>query len=296
LLQQTPQEQLLQDAYARLQEVVSMGTGAIEIKSGYGLTFEAEIKMLRVIQQLKQLSEVPIKATFLGAHAIPLAYKHQRQAYIDLLIHQMLPTIADEGLADYIDVFCDKGFFTPDETARILTAGANYGLKAKIHANELAISGGVQVGVAHQALSVDHLERISQAEIECLLGATTMPTLLPSTAFFLNIDYAPARKMIDAGLPVALASDYNPGSTPSGNMPFVLSLACLKMNMLPNETINAATVNGAYAMEMLTQVGTIAVGKKANIFISKPMQSVAQLPYYFGSRLVERVFINGKSV
>ena len=251
--------------------------------------------MLRVIQRLKKISPIPIKATFLGAHAIPQVYWAERQTYIDLIIDKMLPTIAAEKLADYIDVFCDKGFFTVAETEQILKAGAKYGLQAKIHANELANSGGVQVGVQNNALSVDHLEYVEQAEIDCLLASETMPTLLPSTAFFLSLpQYAPARAMIDAGLPVALASDYNPGTTPSGRMPFVLSLACLKMKMLPEEAINAATLNGAYAMQQSSDFGSITRGKVANVFITKPMPSIAYLPYSFGSDLIETVILNGE--
>lgn len=290
-LEHTPEDMLFESAWERLMEVRSFGTGAIEIKSGYGLTYESELKMLRVIRRLKEKSNMTIKSTFLGAHAMPLAYQNNRPAYIDLLINRMLPEIADEGLADYIDVFCDQGFFTLAEMDQILEAGAKYGLRPKVHVNELANIGGIQLAVQHNALSVDHLEHTGNAEIQCLLNSSTMPTLLPSTAFFLNIDYAPARKMIDAGLPVALASDYNPGSTPSGNLPFVLSLACLKMKMLPEEAIHAATINGAYAMELQEELGSICRGKKANVFITKPMSSVAQLPYYFGSSLVEEVLI-----
>ncbi|MEM7106223.1 MAG: imidazolonepropionase [Bacteroidota bacterium] len=295
-LQNTPEDELLESAYGRLQEVIGYGTGAIEIKSGYGLTVESEMKMLRVIRRLKEMSDVTIKATFLGAHAIPLAYKENRQGYIRLLIDDMLPKIADEGLADYCDVFCDRGFFTVDETSEILEAGWKYGLRPKIHANELAISGGVQVGVKHNALSVDHLEAMGQEEIDVLQNTETMPTLLPSTAFFLGIGYGPARRMIDAGLPVAMATDYNPGSTPSGRMPFVISLGCLKMKMLPEEAINAVTLNSAYAMEVLDNLGSIKVGNKANVFITKPMSSVAFIPYAFGTNLVETVIINGKVV
>ena len=292
-LQQANEEELYEAAWLRLQEVISYGTGAIEIKSGYGLCYEAELKMLRVIRRLKQNSDATIKATFLGAHAIPLPFINNRQGYISEIIERMLPDIAAEGLADYIDVFCDTGFFTVPETAQILEAGARFGLKPKIHANELAISGGVQVGVQHQALSVDHLERMGQEEIDCLLGTTTMPTLLPGTAFFLNIPFGPARKMIDAGLPVALATDYNPGSTPSGRMSFVLSLACLKMGMLPEEAINAATINGAYAMELSHTHGSICKGKVANVFITQPIPSIAFMPYAYGSNVVETVILNG---
>lgn len=295
-LQQTPEELLFESARQRLQEITRYGTGAVEIKSGYGLNFESELKMLRVIQQLKKSTDVAIKATFLGAHAMPLAFKNNRQGYITEITERMLPAIARENLADYIDVFCDTGFFTVPETAQILQAGQRYGLKAKIHANELAVSGGVQVGVQYNALSVDHLEQMGAAEIACLQGSETMPVILPGTAFFLNIPYAPARSMIDAGLPVALASDYNPGSTPSGRMSFVLSLACLKLKMLPQEAINAATINGAYAMESQASHGSICRGKVGNVFITRPMPSVDFLPYAFGSNLIETVIIKGKIV
>ncbi len=293
-LQAMSEDALYDSALERLKEVVGFGTGAIEIKSGYGLTHESELKMLRVIRRLKENNDIPIKATFLGAHAIPMEYKNNRNKYIDIIINKMLPEVAGEGLADYCDVFCDKGFFTVEETDRILEAGWKYGLKPKIHANELAISGGVQIGVKQKALSVDHLECMSAAEIEALKGTETMPTLLPSTAFFLNLTYAPARQMIDAGLPVALASDYNPGSTPSGRMPFVLSLACTQMKMTPEEAVNAATINGAYAMELSDQVGSICKGKLANLILTKKIPSLAFIPYAFGSDLIERVWISGK--
>ncbi|QQS29076.1 MAG: imidazolonepropionase [Sphingobacteriales bacterium] len=295
-LQHADEDELYESALNRLNEVIGYGTGAIEIKSGYGLNLDAEMKMLRVIRRLKENSPATIKATFLGAHAIPLEYKNNRQGYIDEIIERMLPAISNEGLADYIDVFCDKGFFTVSETAQILKAGNRYGLKPKIHANELAISGGVQVGVEHHALSVDHLERMGQEEIDCLMGTNTMPTLLPGTAFFLNIPFGPARNMIDAGLPVALATDYNPGSTPSGRMSFVLSLACLKMGMLPEEAINAATINGAYAMELSNTHGSIYRGKVANVFITQPIPSITFVPYAYGSNVVETVILNGKVV
>jgi len=239
---------------------------------------------------------MPVKTTFLGAHAIPLAYKNNREAYIDLIINEMLPKVVAEGLADYCDVFCEKGFFTMEETDKILKAAAKYGMKSKIHANELYLSGGVQVGVANQSISVDHLECMGDEEIEALKDSVTMPTILPSTAFFLSLEYAPARKMIDAGLPVALASDYNPGSTPSGRMSFVLSLACIKMKMTPEEAINAATINSAYAMELSDEVGSITKGKLANVFITKPIPSIAFLPYAFGSDLVETVILRGERV
>lgn len=295
-LQETSEDELFEQAQARLWEVIHYGTGAIEVKSGYGLTVEAELKMLRVIKRLKAISPIPIKASFLGAHAVPMEYKDNREGYIDLLINEMLPIIAEEQLADYCDVFCDKGFFTPEETDRILKAGLKYGLKPKIHANELANSGGVQVGVANNALSVDHLERMGQEEITVLMDSETMPTILPSCAFFLSIDYAPARDMIAAGLPVALATDYNPGSTPSGRMPFVISLACIKMKMTPEEAINAATINGAYAMELTETHGSIMRGKQANLFLTKPIPSIAYIPYSFGSDLIETVILNGKVV
>jgi len=295
-LQGTSEDDLFEQAKARLWEVIRYGTGAIEIKSGYGLTVEAELKMLRVIQRLKAISPIPIKASFLGAHAVPMEYKDNREGYIDLLINEMLPIIAKENLADYCDVFCDKGFYTPEETDRILKAGLKYGLKPKIHANELANSGGVQVGVANNALSVDHLERMGQEEITVLMDSETMPTILPSCAFFLSIDYAPARDMIAAGLPVALATDYNPGSTPSGRMPFVLSLACIKMKMTPEEAINAATINGAYAMELTDTHGSIMRGKQANLFLTKPIPSIAYIPYSFGTDLIDTIILNGEIV
>ncbi|MBX2890326.1 MAG: imidazolonepropionase [Saprospiraceae bacterium] len=293
-LQAAPEDDLFESALRRLHEVIGYGTGAIEIKSGYGLTVESELKMLRVIRRLKAVSPIPIKATFLGAHAVPLEYKERRQAYIDLIVNEMLPQVAAEGLADYCDVFCDKGFFSPAETDQILQAGWRYGLKPKIHANELGYTGGVEAGVANRAISVDHLEYTGDAEIEALKQGDTLPTLLPSCAFFLGIPYSPARKMIDAGLPVVLASDYNPGSSPSGKMSFVVSLACIKMKMLPEEAIHAATLNGARAMELETELGSIAVGKMANVFISAPISSLAVVPYSFGSNLVERVVLQGK--
>jgi imidazolonepropionase len=293
-LQVCPEDTLFESALQRLHEVIRHGTGAIEIKSGYGLSPESELKMLRVIRRLKEISPIPIKSTFLGAHAIPTEYKTRRDDYIQLVIETMLPQVAAEGLADYCDVFCDKGFYTVAETDRILKAAATYGLKAKIHANELDYSGGVQIGVANNAISVDHLEYTGDAEIESLKNSNTLPTLLPSCAFFLGIPYGPARKMIDAGLPVVLATDYNPGSSPSGKMPFVVSLACIKMKMLPEEAIHAATLNGAAAMEIQQDYGSLAVGKKANLFLSKPMSSLAYLPYSFGADLVETVILNGR--
>ena len=299
-LNQTSEEELLQSALARLQSIMRMGTGAVEIKSGYGLTVEGELKMLRVIQQLKKLSPLTIKSTFLGAHAIPTEYKNDRDGYIKLLIEKMLPKIAEEKLADYIDVFCETNYFTPKETEQILGAGAKYGLKPKIHVNQFSAIGGVGVGVKHNALSVDHLEIVSDEDIKLLsvsrdgIPTYTMPTLLPACSFFINIPYSPARKMMDAGLPVALATDYNPGSSPSGNMNFVISLACIQMKMTPEEAINAATINGAYAMELNGELGSIARGKKANVFITKEIPSIAYLPYSFGENLMETVIINGE--
>lgn len=293
-LQAATEDELFESAWQRLIEVIGMGTGAIEVKSGYGLTLESELKMLRVVRRLKEKSPIPVKATFLGAHAIPAEYKQNRGAYIDLIINEMLPKVAAEGLAEYCDVFCDKGFYTPEETDLILKAGWKWGLKPKIHANELGLTGGVQAGIANQAISVDHLEYTSEVEIEALKNSETLPTLLPGCAFFLGIPFAPARQMIDAGLPVVLASDFNPGSCPSGNMPFVVALACAKMKMLPEEALNAATLNGARAMELEGDFGSIAVGKIANVFITRPMLSLAGLPYAFGSNVVETVVLNGK--
>jgi len=292
-LRETPEDVLFDSAWQRLEEIIGYGTGAVEIKSGYGLSLESELKMLRVVRRLKEKSPIPIKSTFLGAHAIPAEYKENRHLYIEIIIKEMLPRVVEEGLADYCDVFCDDGFFTVAETDRILKAAAQYGLKAKIHANELACSGGVQVGIANRAISVDHLERIGTAEIMALQASDTFPTLLPSCAFFLGIPYAPARQMIDAGLPVVLATDYNPGSSPSGRMSFVVSLACIKMNMLPEEAIQAATLNGARAMELENELGSFWPGKRANLFITKPMPSLAYIPYAFGSDLIESIILNG---
>lgn len=292
-LNETSETELFDLALERLEGVVATGTGAIEIKSGYGLSTEGELKMLRVIKRLKEETIVPIKASFLAAHTYPVAFRENHEGYLDLIISEMLPIVASEGLADYMDVFCEKGFFSVDETSRLLEAGARYGLKPKIHANQLYCSGGVQVGVQHQAISVDHLESMGTEEIECLCGSNTIPTLLPGAAFFLAMQYQPARALIDAGLPVALASDYNPGSCPSGNMNFLLSLACTQLRMTPEEAINAQTINGAAAMEMQHELGTIAAGKRANLIITKPIPSIAYLPYSFGEQLVEQVVING---
>ena len=286
--------QLFEDACQRLEELIRLGTGAIEIKSGYGLSLDAELKILRVIKQLKEKYALPIKATFLGAHAYPLAYKDNKEGYIQLIIKEMLPAVAAEGLADYMDVFCEQGFFSVADTDRLLNAAAKYNLKPKIHANQLHNSGGVQIGVQHHAISVDHLECVGDEEISCLQNSTTIPTLLPAAAFFLGIHYQPARKMIDANLPVCLASDYNPGSCPSGNIPFLLSLACTQLKMTPNEAFNAVTYNGAAAMELQHEVGSITRGKKANFIISTTLPSFNLIPYSFGSNLMDRVYINGK--
>jgi imidazolonepropionase len=285
-LQQTSEAELLDQAWARLQEIRSFGTCAVEIKSGYGLTVADELKMLRVARTLKEQGDLTVKTTLLGAHALPVEFKENRKAYIDSVVDQMIPQAAAEGLADYCDVFCDRGFFTVEETDRILDAGLKYGLKPKIHANELDYSGGIQVGVKHGAISVDHLEFTGAEEMDVLLHSNTMPTLLPSTAFFLGLHYPPARKMIDAGLPVSLATDYNPGSSPSGNFPFILSLACIQMRMLPEEAINAATINAAYALELQNQLGKIKKGLPANCFITKKIPSLSYLPYSFGSNLI----------
>jgi imidazolonepropionase len=294
-LQNTSEEALIEQALGRLEEVRGYGTGAIEIKSGYGLTVESELKILRVIRRLKEMSDLPIKATFLGAHSYPMEFRNDHEGYISLIIDQMLPRIADEGLADYIDVFCEKVAFSVEETDRIIQAGLKYGLRPKIHTNQFNCMGGIQTSVKNGAISVDHLEVVNDEEIDCLKQSDTIGTLLPSAPFFINDHYPPARKLIDAGIGIALATDYNPGSTPSGRMPFVLSLACIKMKMLPEEAINAATINGAFAMELETEVGSIAKGKLANFFITKPIPSIAYLPYAFGSDLIETVFVKGKS-
>ncbi len=292
-LRDTPEEILLEYAWQRLLEVQRMGTGAIEIKSGYGLSVEGELKMLRVIRALQSRTSMPVKATFLGAHALPSAYKHNREGYLQLIEKEMLPRIAEENLADYIDVFCEKNFFSPDETARLIEAGARFGLKAKIHTNQFNSMGGVEASVARHALSVDHLEVLTDAEVEYLQGSDTIPVLLPSAPFFLNDHYPPARRMLNADLPVAIASDYNPGSSPSGNMPLVMSLACIKLRMTPEEALNAATLNGAAAMELTHSHGSIAVGKSASFMLTKPIPSLAFLPYAFGSQLINKVWIEG---
>lgn len=295
-LHETGEEELVEQALGRLNEIMMTGTGAVEIKSGYGLSVEDELKMLRVIRTLKGKSPLTIVPTFLGAHAVPAEFRGRQGEFVDRVISEMIPRVASDELADFIDVFCDRGFFTVEETDRILNAGMKYGLRAKIHANELDYSGGIQVGVKYNALSVDHLEFTGDEEIECLSGSETMPTVLPGAAFFLEMAYAPVRKMIDAGLPVAMASDFNPGSSPSGNMQFILSMACIKYRMLPEEAIHAVTINGAYAMGLSQDYGSIARGKMANLFITRPIPTYAFMPYAFGSNKVETVILNGQLI
>lgn len=293
-LQQATEDELFVSASERIEEIMGMGTGAVEIKSGYGLTTDSELKMLRVIKRLKSAFPVEIKSTFLGAHAVPHIFKGRQSEYVDLVINEMIPMVAAEDLADYIDVFCDQGFFTVEDTDRILNAGMKYGLRPKIHANELAKSGGIQVGVKYNALSVDHLEYTEDEEIEALRGSDTMPVILPGAAFFLNMPYAPARRMIDEGLPVAMASDFNPGSSPSGNMQLILSMASILYRLTPEEGLAATTINGAYAMGLSEELGSIAVGKTANLCITKPIPGLAYLPYYYGTNKVEKLLLKGK--
>lgn len=293
-LQQTTEDELYEQSKVRLEEVMKLGTGAVEIKSGYGLTPENEIKMLRVIKRLKETYPVAIKATFLGAHAYPTEFKNNHQGYINQIINEMIPQIASEKLAEYIDVFCESGYFSTQETEQILKAGHKHGLIPKIHVNQFNVLGGVALGVQYQALSVDHLELVSDEDIEALKNSNTMPVALPSCSYFLSIPYTPARKMLQAGLPLALATDFNPGSTPSGNMNFVVATACIKMKMTPEEAINAATLNGAYAMGLSQTHGSITIGKKANLIITQPIPSYYQLPYAFGSNLIDQVIIDGK--
>ena len=295
-MQEASEEELVESALKRLNEIMLQGTGAVEIKSGYGLSLEAELKMLRVIKKLKTLSPLTIKATFLGAHAVPAIYKNEKQKYIDLLINEMMPEIAKEQLADYCDVFCEQNYFTKEETVEILTAGKKHGMTPKVHAEQMSNFGGVLAGVEASAISVDHLEYVEEKEIKALLGSKTMPTILPGAAFFLSLPYPPARRMIDAGLAVAVASDYNPGSCPSGNMNFMLSLCCVQYKMTPEEAINGATINSAYAMDLSATHGSIAIGKKANVFITKEIPGYGFIPYSFGSNLIETVIINGQVV
>lgn len=295
-LQETEEEELYLQSAQRLEEVMQLGTGAIEIKSGYGLTTAAEMKMLRVIKQLKHHYPVAIKATFLGAHAIPSNYKTNRDGYMDLLVNEMLPQIAEEGLADYIDVFCETGYFTVAETIRIMEAGNKYGLKSKIHVNQFTAIGGIKAAVDHGALSVDHLEVLFTEDIQALKTGNTIPVALPSCSYFLSIPYTPARELLNAGLPIALATDFNPGSTPSGNMNFVVATACIKMKMTPEEAINAATINGAAAMELSKTHGSIAKGKVANLIFTKQIPSYGYLPYSFGSNHIDKVMLNGEFI
>jgi len=295
-LNETAENEIYEQSKIRLEEVMKLGTGAIEIKSGYGLTVEGEIKMLRVIRRLAENYPIKIKATFLGAHAFPKEYKENHADYIDLIINEMLPKIAAEKLADYIDAFLETGYFSVEETERIMIAGKKHGLIPKIHVNQFTAIGGIAVCVKHNALTVDHLEVVTDEDIEVLKNAETMAVALPSCSYFISIPYTPARKIIDAGLPLALATDYNPGTTPSGNMNFVVATACIKMKMTPEEAVNAATINGAYAMGVSNTHGSITKGKKANIILTKPIHSFYQLPYEFGSNLIEKVFIEGKLI
>jgi len=296
LLQNTSEEELYLQSVPRVMEIMRMGTGAVEIKSGYGLTVQDELKMLRVIRRIGETFPLKVVSTFLGAHAVPEAFKPDPDKYVDLIVKEMIPAVAGEGLADYIDVFCDKGFFTVPQTERILEAGAKFGLPPKIHANELDFSGGIQTGVKFHARSVDHLEFTGDKEIKRLKSSETMPTLLPGASFFLGIGYAPARQLIDEGLPVALASDFNPGSSPSGNMEFIMSLGIIKLKMLPEEVIHAVTLNGAYAMGLERTHGSVCPGKAANLIITKPVPSVGYIPYYYGASVVDKVLIGGKVV
>ncbi len=295
-LQETSEDDLYQQSKVRLEEIIQLGTGAVEIKSGYGLTEDAELKMLRVIKKLKEKYPIPIKATFLGAHAIPNEFKNNKNEYLNLLINTILPKIAKENLADFIDIFCEKGYFSVDDTKRILEAGQQFDLQGKIHVNQFNALGGVKIGVENKALSVDHLEVMDSDDIEILKNTKTMPVALPSCSYFLGIPYTPARKMIDSGLPLALATDYNPGSAPSGNMNFVLATACIKMKMTPAEAINATTINGAYAMNLENEVGSITKGKLANLILTKPINSYGFIPYSFGNHQIEKVFLKGKEV
>ncbi|MFC6858857.1 imidazolonepropionase [Zunongwangia atlantica] len=295
-LQETPEDEVYQQSAARLEEVMKLGTGAVEIKSGYGLTEKGELKMLRVINKLQENYDIPIKSTFLGAHAIPKEYKSEPPKYMDLVINEILPKVAGQKLAEYIDIFCEKGYFSVKDTHQLLSAAKKYGMKPKIHVNQFNSIGGIKAGVDHKALSVDHLEMMTDEDIEALKNTETMPVALPSCSLFLGIPYTPARKILDAELPIALATDFNPGSTPSGNMNLVLSLACIKMKMTPEEAINAATINGAYAMELSDQVGSITKGKKANLIMTKEIPSYTFLPYAFGSNNIDTVFVNGKAL
>lgn len=290
------EDELYLQTMARLQDLMKLGTGAIEIKSGYGLNTENELKMLRVIKRIKETAPIPVKASFLGAHTYPLEFKENHEGYIDQIVHEMLPIIAEEQLADYIDVFCEEGFFNVEETQRICEAGLSFGLKSKIHANQLHASGGVELGVQMGAVSVDHLETMNEAAIQALSKSNTIGTMLPTAAFFLRMPYQPARELIRANAALAIASDYNPGSSPSGNMNFVVALSCIQMKLLPEEAINAATINGAFAMELEKEVGSITIGKRANLIFTHPIPSLAYLPYSFGTNLIDKVMINGRFI
>lgn len=294
LLHTLSEDELYRSAMRRVDEIIRKGTGCVEIKSGYGLNTEDELKMLRVIRRIKETTPLKVKSTFLGAHAVGRGYS--QPDYVDLVVNEMIPEVGKEHLADYVDVFCDEGFFTPEETARILEAASKWGMMPKIHADELASSGGVEVGVKHGALSVDHLESMTVEEIELLRGTSTMPTVLPGTSFFLNLPYGKARQMVDAGLAVAVASDYNPGSTPSGDMKFIVSLACIKLRLLPAEALNAATINSACAMGESKDYGSIAVGKVANVFITDPIPSISYIPYAYTTPIVKKVILSGEEV
>lgn len=293
-LHEMSEDELFEQSMKRVREVMLKGTGCVEIKSGYGLNIEDELKMLRVIRRIKQNSPLKVVSNFLGAHAVGRAYAGRQSAYVDLVVNEMIPAVAAEGLADFVDVFCDEGFFTPEETARILKAGAKYGMRGKIHGQELAPSGGVEVALKHNALSVDHLESMTDEDIAMMIGTETSPTALPGTSFFLNIPFAPVRKMISAGLGPAIASDYNPGSTPSGDMKFVVSLACIKMRLLPEEAFNAATINGAYAMGLSADYGSISIGKVANFYITHPIPAIAFIPYAYTTPIIREVYLNGE--
>jgi imidazolonepropionase len=295
-LNEASEDELFISAYKRIEEVTKLGTGAIEIKSGYGLTVEGELKMLRVIKKLKEKASIPIKATFLAAHTYPIAFKENHQGYIDSIINDMLPVIANEGLADYIDCFCETGFFSPEEMELICRAGLGFGLKPKLHVNQLNSIGGIESAIKLNALSVDHLETMTDSDVRLLSGSNVIGTLLPTAAFFLRMPFQPARQLIDAGCAIALATDYNPGSSPSGNMNFVIALSCIQMKMLPEEAVNAATINAAYAMELQDQLGSITIGKKANLIFTKPIPSLAYLPYSFGANLIDKVMIHGQFI
>ena len=296
LLHRTSEDELLAQALVRAEEIISFGTGAVEIKSGYGLALEDEIKMLRVAKRVEEETPLTVKRTFLGAHAVPARYAGRRVEYVDEIVKEMIPAVAAEGLAEYVDIFCEEGFFTVEDSERIFEAGIKYGMRPKVHANQMSFSGGVQVGVKYNARSVDHLEYTGVDEFEALRGSDTIATLLPGATFFLEMDFAPARAMINYGLPVAIASNYNPGSCPCGDMKFMMALGCLKMKLFPEEVINASTINGAFAMDVAETLGTITVGKKANVFITKEVPSYEFLPYSFSTPLVDTVILNGKII